>query len=94
METRKLKPDAVYFRAALAPLGWSIVGSGARLGICRRHAQRLAAGSVGLTETIKRLLAANLELKELYEQRGRAWATQGWREPTATELEIMSQPPA
>lgn len=89
MGTRQLNDSAVYFRACLATLGWTIVGSGARLGISRRHAQRLAVGSVHLTETIRRLLAAHLELKELYEQRGKAWATQGWREPTAEEILIL-----
>lgn len=73
--------DHLDFRGALADLGWTIVGSGARLGISPRHAQRLASGNIRVTLTIQRLLEAHLELKALYEQRNNSWASK-WREAT------------
>jgi hypothetical protein len=73
--------DHLDFRGALADLGWTIVGSGARLGISPRHAQRLASGNIRVTLTIQRLLEAHLELKALYEQRNNSWSSK-WREAT------------
>jgi hypothetical protein len=73
--------DHLDFRGALADLGWTIYGSGARLGISPRHARRLASGDIRVTETIKRLLEAHLELKALYEQRNNSWASK-WRDPS------------
>jgi hypothetical protein len=49
------------YRRALKTLGWSIVGAAPKLGISRRHSQRVAAGQAKVPLTVDILLTAKLK---------------------------------